>query len=214
MAQFWHDLFVSLGYLCSFNNNTMSNITPVYFKCCLYLTGCQMWWMRVWMNEWMNYQLFFYVINVTSEWLYEWLCDWDLFQQCIFNCLILMWCLSFRKSFRKKPASHPLLARWKSRWWECSWTHKKAGVCTIMFIWLVHIKENVWTIGTCPTTILLSTVTMYECVCVNGSTEGNCKEDLCSLWLAHLYAPQRVIWERVAPSHTGMTQLSDWPELH
>ena len=51
-------------------------------------------------------------------------------------------------------------------------------------------------------------------VCVNGSTEGNCKEDLCHLWLADLYAPKEFIWERVAPSHTGMTQLSDWPELH
>ena len=29
-------------------------------------------------------------------------------------------------------------------------------------------------------------------VCVNGSTEGNCKEDLCHLLLADLYAPQGV----------------------
>ena len=32
--------------------------------------------------------------------------------------------------------------------------------------------------------------------------------------LANLYAPRELIWERVAPSHTGMTQQSDWPELH
>ena len=73
---------------------------------------------------------------------------------------------SFGKSFGKKnkPASYPLLAWWKSGWRECSPTRKKAGVCAIMSIWLVHIKEHVWTIGTCPTTILLSTVNMCECV--------------------------------------------------
>ena len=41
---------------------------------------------------------------------------------------------------------------------------KKAGVCAIMSMWLVHIKEHVWTIGKCPTTVLLSAVTMCECV--------------------------------------------------
>ena len=45
---------------------------------------------------------------------------------------------------------------------ECSPTHKKAGLCAVMPMWLVHIKEHVWTIGTCPTTILLSA--MSECV--------------------------------------------------
>ena len=29
-------------------------------------------------------------------------------------------------------------------------------------------------------------------VCVNGSTEGDCKEDLCHLRLVDLYAPQGV----------------------
>ena len=29
-------------------------------------------------------------------------------------------------------------------------------------------------------------------VCVNGSTEGNCKEDLCRMRLVDLYAPQGV----------------------
>ena len=78
----------------------------------------------------------------------------------------------------------------------------------------VHITEHVWTVGTCPTTILLSTVTMCECVYVNGSTEGNCKEDLHHIRLVDLYAPRELIWERVAPSYTGVTQLSDWLELH
>ena len=32
--------------------------------------------------------------------------------------------------------------------------------------------------------------------------------------LAELYAPQGVYLGEVAPSHTGMAQLSDWPDLH
>ena len=32
------------------------------------------------------------------------------------------------------------------------------------------------------------------------------------LWTCML--PRDLIWERVAPSHTGVTQLSDWPGLH
>ena len=71
---------------------------------------------------------------------------------------------SSEKKKKKKLASYPLLAWWKSGWRECSPTRKKAGVCAIMSIWLVHIKEHVWTVGTCPTTILLSTVNMCECV--------------------------------------------------
>ena len=35
-------------------------------------------------------------------------------------------------------------------------------MCAIMSTWLVHIKEHMWTIRTCPTTVLLST--MSECV--------------------------------------------------
>ena len=45
---------------------------------------------------------------------------------------------------------------------ECFPTHKKAGVCAVMPMWLVHIKEHVWTVGTCLTTTLLSA--MSECV--------------------------------------------------
>ena len=35
------------------------------------------------------------------------------------------------------------------------------GVCYHV-MWLVHIKEHMWTVGTCPTTVFLST--MSECV--------------------------------------------------
>ena len=68
------------------------------------------------------------------------------------------------KSFRKKsqPSSACMM---EIQMTGVLLTHKKAGVCAIMSIWLVHIKEHVWTVGTCPTTILLSTITMCECVC-------------------------------------------------
>ena len=87
-----------------------------------------------------------------------------------------------KKKKKKKKASYPLLAWWKSRWWECSPTHKKAGVCAIMSIWLVHIKEHVWTIGTCPTTIFLSAVTMCECVYEWQQWRRLYQEDLHTAW--------------------------------
>ena len=96
---------------------------------------------------------------------------------------------------------------------QSSPTRKKAGVCAIMSIWLVHIKEHVWTIGTCPTTILLSTITMCECVC-EWQHWRLVKKRICGTWdLRTCMLPRELIWERVAPSHTGVTQLSDWPEL-
>ena len=90
---------------------------------------------------------------------------------------------------------------------ECSPTRKKAGVCAIMSMWLVHIKEHVWTVRTCPTTIFLS-----DCRIVGGAVR----------WMhKHCEFPQVValkkkcgyschvtcmlhgelIWEEVAPSH-------------
>ena len=82
----------------------------------------------------------------------------------------------------KKKASYPLLAWWKSGWWECSPTRKKSGVCAIMSIWLVHIKEHVWTVRTCPTTILLSAVTTCECVCEWQQWRRLYQEDLHAAW--------------------------------
>ena len=78
-----------------------------------------------------------------------------------------------------KKSHHPLLAWWKSGWWECSPTHKKAGVCAIMSMWLVHIREHVWTIGTCPTTILLP-----DCRVVGGAIRS---------MLRHCVFPQVVV---------------------
>ena len=52
----------------------------------------------------------------------------------------------------------------------------------------------------------------YVSVCMNGSTEGNCNQDLCCLWLSDLYAPQCVdLGEGGSFSYWC---LSDWPELH
>ena len=39
------------------------------------------------------------------------------------------------------------------------------------------------------------------------------KEDLWHMRLADLYAPQGVDLGEGGSSHTGVTQLSDWPEL-
>ena len=72
--------------------------------------------------------------------------------------------------------------KWASGWRECSPTRKKAGVCAIMSIWLVHIKEHVWTVGTCPTTILLSAVTTCECVCEWQQWRRLYQEDLRAAW--------------------------------
>ena len=121
-----------------------------------------------------------------AEWLRRSLAEWK-----VPGSNLTMGKVSGKKTKQKKP-SYPLLAWCKSGWWECSPTRKKAGVCAIMSIWLVHIKEHVWTVGTCLTTVLLSTVTMCMSVCVNGSTEGLWKEDLRCMRLADLYAPQGV----------------------
>ena len=111
------------------------------------------------------------------------------------------------KKKKKKKASYPLLAWWKSGWRECSPTRKKAGVCAIMSIWLVHIKEHVWTVGTCPTTILLSAVTMCECVCEWQQWRRLYQEDLCAAWgMWPVCSPGSWSGERVAPSHTSVTQ--------
>ena len=50
----------------------------------------------------------------------------------------------------------------------------------------VHIKEYMWTVRTCPPTIL------HVSMCVNCSTEGHCKEDLCHMQPLDLYVPHGV----------------------
>ena len=86
-------------------------------------------------------------------------------------------------------------------------------VCYHIYMISAH-KRHVWTIRTCPTTILLSTVTMCMSVCMNGSTEGNCKRGSVPHEACGPVCSPGVDLERVAPSHTGVTQLSGWPELH
>ena len=51
-------------------------------------------------------------------------------------------------------------------------------------------------------------------VCVWMAALKACKKRICTTWgLWTCMLPRELIWERVAPSHTGVTQLSDWPEL-
>ena len=79
-----------------------------------------------------------------------WVTVWDTLvdaKDVIDTCCVLLWLMSYEhmRGFS-----------------ECSSTCKKAGVCAVMPMWLVHIKEHVWTVRTCPTTMLLSA--MSECV--------------------------------------------------
>ena len=86
---------------------------------------------------------------------------------------------------------------------------KKAGVHVIMPTWLVHIKEHVWTIRTCPTTILLPTryghmhnVYMCECAALMAEKEKR----YCLIWDGRpVYSPG--CWsKRWLPSITGTKQ--------
>ena len=127
---------------------------------------------------------------------------------------LMQWDVSIVKIFQqKKSASHPLLAWWKSSWWECSPAHKKVRVCAIISKWLgAHKRTCVdhWDTPNHHTSIC----SYHVCECVNGSTEGDCKR-ICAIWgLQTCMLPRELILERVAPSHTGMTQLSDWAELY
>ena len=81
---------------------------------------------------------------------------------------------------------------------QCSPTCKKAGVCTVMPMWLVHIKEHV-DHQNMPTPILLSA--MSECV--NGCCikRPNKKEVLLHMRWQTCMLPRELIWEEVAPPH-------------
>ena len=75
---------------------------------------------------------------------------------------------------------------------------KGRGMC--LYDWCT--KKNVWSIGTCPITILLSTMNVRV-----EAMKAVAIKDLWHLWLADLYAPQGVDLEKVAPFYTGVTQL-------
>ena len=70
---------------------------------------------------------------------------------------------------------------------KCSPTCKKAGVYAVMSMLLVCIKEHVWSVRTCTTTILLSA--MSECA--NECYIERLKErGIVSYEMADLYTPQ------------------------
>ena len=100
----------------------------------------------------------------------------------------------FKSHHAPEVGHHPLLAQWKFGWQKCSPTRKKARVCAVTSMWLVHIKEHVWTVGTCPTTILLiigGAIRQMQKHC--AFSPGWCAE--AEMWIqlpCHLYAPQRV----------------------
>ena len=85
-----------------------------------------------------------------------------------------------------------------------------------MSIWLVHIKEHVWTmVGTCPTTILLSAVTMCECVCEWQQWRRLYQEDLCAAWgMWPVCSPGSWSGRGWLPLILAWHGQSDWPWLH
>ena len=107
---------------------------------------------------------------------------------------------------------------------ESSPTHLKAGVCVcvcaIMPMWLAHIKEHVWTVGICPTTILLPTrcncvhkVWLCVCKCATLKAEKD-KKGTASYEMADMYVPQEVdLGGGGSPSIPRMTQKIVRPEL-
>ena len=92
---------------------------------------------------------------------------------------------------------------------ECSPTCKKARVCAIMLMWLVHIKEHVWTIGTCPTTTLLSVMSEWVNKCY---IERLNKKEVLPYMIWH--APQGVDLGGVVPPQEKWndTVWKKWPE--
>ena len=72
---------------------------------------------------------------------------------------------------------------------ECYLTRKMVGLCAVMSMWLVHIKEHVWSVGTCPTTVLLS---MSRLMCKVLHWRAEWKKRYGLAWKANLYAPQGV----------------------
>ena len=74
----------------------------------------------------------------------------------------------------------------------CSLTCKKAGVCAVMPMWLVHIKEHVWTVRTSPTT-------MSECVNEYSIKRLNKKEVLPHMRWQTCMLPRELIWEGWLP---------------
>ena len=75
----------------------------------------------------------------------------------------------------------------------------------------MHIKEHMWTIGTCPTTILLSAMSecVNECYIERSNDRGTASYEM-----ANLYAPQGVDLGGMAPlKKSGMTQYENkWLE--
>ena len=82
------------------------------------------------------------VKHLWAQLVLGWVTVWDTLEAAnnvIDTCHVLLWLIWAYKRFP-----------------ECSPTHKKAGVCAVMSMYLVDIKEHVWSIWRNPTTILLS----------------------------------------------------------
>ena len=93
---------------------------------------------------------------------------------------------------------------------ECYPTHKKAGLSTVMSMWLVHTKEHMWSIGTCPTTILQSATS--ECVSECHIEQAKWYR-YCLVWDGRpVCSSESWSGRGWLPLNKGMTQYAKWPK--
>ena len=92
---------------------------------------------------------------------------------------------------------------------ECYLTHKKAGLCAVMSMWLVHIKEHVWSIGYAqPPSFYLWASWGVKC-CAGGLNE---KEVWPCMRGQPVCSPGSWSGRGGSPSRNGMIQNGKWPE--
>ena len=118
------------------------------------MLGCSQTWWR-WIPHWQGVTIHGLITEVKQLWAHlvlGWMTIWGKLvaaNDVIDACCGLLW-----------------LVIWAcKRFPECSPTIKKPGVCAVMSMWLVHIKECMWSIRTCPTTMLLSAMSEFASEC-------------------------------------------------
>ena len=80
-----------------------------------------------------------------------------------------------------------------------------------MSMWLVHIKEHMWSVGTCPTTVLLSTTERVRAK--SAVSKGRMiKEVLPHMRCRPVCSPGSWYGRGGSPSRNGMIQYGKWPE--
>ena len=79
---------------------------------------------------------------------------------------------------------------------------KKAGVCAVMSMWLMHIKDHLWTVRFTPNQRVFNSSGVRW-----TGYDGKMQKKWSVLHeAAPLYASRELRWEEVAPPHKGLTQ--------